>query len=129
MSEALRMAGFAVIAALCAMVIKSAHREMGRAVSLAAGLMLFFFAAGPLGSAAELLKNLSQESGLGENTLELMVKFVAMGYITEFAVQACRDAGEEGLAAKAGLCGKVVLMGQTLPLVLEIGRTAFSLVP
>ena len=129
MSEALRTAGFAVVAALCAMVIKSAHREMGRAVSLAAGLMLFFFAAGQLSSAAGLLKSLARESGLGENTLELMVKFVAMGYITEFAVQACRDAGEEGLAAKAGLCGKMVLMGQTLPLIAEIGRTAFSLVP
>ena len=101
MSEVLRTAGFAVAAALCALVIKSAHREMGRVISLGAGLLLFFFAVGQLGNAAGLLRSLARESGLGENTLELMVKLVAMGYITEFAVQACRDAGEEGLAAMA----------------------------
>lgn len=129
MSEALRAAGFAVVAALSAYVLRSVHREMGRAVSLAAGLMLFFFAVSQLGGAVEMLQSLSRESGLGENVLELMVKLVAMGYITEFAVQTCRDAGEEGLAAKAGLCGKMVLMGQTLPLVMEIGRTTLSLAP
>ena len=43
MSEALRAAGFAVVAALSAYVLRSVHREMGRAVSLAAGLMLFLF--------------------------------------------------------------------------------------
>lgn len=129
MSEALRAAGFAVIAALAAYMLRAVHREMGRAVSLAAGLMLFFFAVSQLEGAAVLLQGLSQEAGLGESVMELMVKLVAMGYITEFAVQACRDAGEEGLAAKAGMCGKMVLMSQTLPLVMKIGETAFSLTP
>ena len=61
--------------------------------------------------------------------MTLLFKLVGMAYVTEFAAQACRDAGEEGLAVKAALCGKVLLMLQTLPLILEIGEMTLSLLP
>ena len=62
-------------------------------------------------------------------TVQMLVRLVGMAYVTEFAAQACRDAGEEGLAAKAALCGKMLLLAQTLPLILEIGDLTLSLAP
>ena len=44
MNEALRVAGFAVTAAMMAFTLRAAHRQAGAAVALAAGLMLFFWA-------------------------------------------------------------------------------------
>jgi len=82
-----------------------------------------------LSAAADALRDLSRRAGIGEDTAALLMKLVAMAYLTEFAVQACRDAGEEGLAAKAALCGKILLMAQTLPLAAQIGELALSLTP
>ncbi len=129
MNEALRLAGFAVTAAMMAFILRSAHREAGAAVALAAGLMLFFGAAAQVGGAVEVLRALSRKAGVGEGTAGLMLKLVAMAYVAEFAVQACQDAGEAGLAARAALCGKLLLLTQTLPLIVEIGEMTLSLAP
>lgn len=123
------MAGFAAAAAMIAFTLRAAHREAGAAVAIAAGLMLFFSAVTQLSAAVETIKTLSQKAGVGDGALTLLMKLTGMAYITEFAAQACRDAGEEGLAAKAALCGKMLLMAQTLPLILEIGEMTLALVP
>lgn len=129
MTEMLKAAGFAIAGALIACVLKAAHREAGKAAALAAGVMLFGFAISRMSSASQTLQAFALQAGLENGRLALIFKLIAMAYVTEFAVQACRDAGEEGLAAKAGLCGKILLMGQTLPLIVEIGETALSLSP
>ena len=129
MSDALRLAGFAVTAGMLAFTLRAAHRQAGAAVALAAGLMLFFWAVTQAGSVVEAMRTLSRKAGVGDGTAGLMLKLVAMAYVTEFSVQACQDAGETGLAARAALCGKLLLLTQTLPLILEIGEMTLSLAP
>ena len=96
------------------------------AAALAAGMMLFFFAVTRLSQAANALRALAEKSGVENEMLMLMLKMVGLAYITEFSVQACQDAGENGLAAKAGLCGKMLLMLETLPLITRIGELVLS---
>ena len=129
MSGALRLAGFVLAAALFAFTLRAAHKAAGAAVALAAGVMLVFFAATQLAPAVEALQSLAQRAGIGADTAALLLKLTGMAYVTEFAVQACRDAGEEGLAEKAALCGKMLLFAQTLPLIVEIGELTLSLTP
>lgn len=123
------MAGLAVTAALAAFSLRTVNRQAGMGVAAAAGLMLLMTALTQGEGAVEALRELSRQAGVGDGTAGLMLKMLAMAYVTEFAVQACRDAGEEGLAVRAALCGKVLLMAETLPLILEIGRLTLSLSP
>lgn len=129
MSEALRMAGFAAAAALIAFVLRPAHQQAGAAVALAAGAMVLFAALRYLAPAVETLRSLSERAGLGENTVATLLRLIAIAYLSEFAAQACRDAGESGLAAKTAFCGKALLLAETLPMILEIGEMALALVP
>ncbi len=91
--------------------------------------MLFFAAAARLSAAADALRVLGEKTGVGDSAVALLLKLTAMAYITELSAQMCRDAGEEGLAVKAALCGKMLLMAQTLPLILEIGDMTLALAP
>lgn len=129
MTDALRLAGFAVTAALIAFTLRAAHRPAGASVALAAGMMLFLSAVTRMGEAVETVQALSRQAGLEDGTSAVLLKLAGMAFVTEFAVQSCRDAGEEGLAAKASLCGRVLLMVQTLPLLREIGEIALGLAP
>ena len=129
MTEALRWAGFAVLAALAAFSLRAVHRQAGAAAALAAGIMLFYTAVTQMEQAVNAMEALAQKAGVDQGTAQLLIKLIGMAYVTEFAVEACRDAGENGLAAKASLCGKMLLMVQTLPLVMEIGELALSLSP
>ena len=129
MSEALRLSGFALMGAMIAFGLKTAHKQAGMAAALAAGMMLFFAAITMLSQGTEMLQALSRQAGLGEDHLALLMKMLGIAYICEFSVQACRDAGEEGLAMKMALCGRLLLMGQTLPLMGEIAGLTLALTP
>ena len=129
MMEALRTAGFAVTAAMLCFALRAAHRQAGAAAAIAAGLMLFFAAISRLSLAVDALKTLGERTGVSDSTLTLLMKLTAMAYVTELSAQLCRDAGEEGLAVKAALCGKMLLMAQTLPLILEIGELTLAMAP
>lgn len=129
MTEALRAAGFAVTAAMLCFALRAAHRQAGAAAAIAAGLMLFFAAVTWLSPAVDALRVLSEKTNISDGTVTLLLKLTAMAYVTELSAQLCRDAGEEGLAVKAALCGKMLLMAQTLPLILEIGDMTLALVP
>ena len=129
MNDALKTAGVAIIAALIAFTLRAAHKQAGTAAALAAGIMLFFYAVTRLSIGAKTLRSLAEQAGVENEMLMMMFKMVGLAYVTEFAVQCCQDAGENGLAAKAGLCGKMLLMLETLPLISRIGETVFSLSP
>ncbi len=129
MNDGLRVAGFALAAALLAMTVRTTRKEAGAAVALAAGLMLFFAAITQLTTVAQALRTLSERAGLGDGTLKLLMKMLGIAYVTEFAVQACKDVGEEGIAAKASLCGKLMLVGLTLPMLLEIADLVLGILP
>lgn len=129
MSASLRVAGFAVMAALLAMTLRAAHERAGAAVAIAAGLMLAVAAVEKLSPVAGLLEELSRKAGVGKDTVGLLIRLVGMAYLTEFSFQICRDAGEEGIGAKAALCGKALILLETLPLLREIGEMALSLAP
>ena len=78
MSGALRLAGFVLAAALFAFTLRAAHKAAGAAVALAAGVMLFFFAATQLAPAVEALQSLAQRAGIGADTAALLLKLTGM---------------------------------------------------
>ena len=129
MTDLLKLLGITLLAALCAMLVMAANREAGKAVRLCASILLMTLLLQYLQPVVQALQDFSQRAGLENGTLSLLMKLTAMAYLTEFAVQACRDAGEEGMAQKASLAGKVLLAAQTVPLVSRIGEMAFSLLP
>lgn len=128
MTDAVRFAGFAVAAALTAGLLRILRREMGAAAALAAGLMLFAAALSYIAPAAEEMISLSRRAGMQDETAVMLLKMIGIAYLTEFTAELCRDAGEAGLGAKAAFCGKMLLLSQTVPLILEIGEMTLDMI-
>lgn len=129
MNALMKTACLALVAALCVMLVSSLNREAGKAVRLCASVMLILAVINHLEPVVQALQNFSAQTGLESGTVSLLLRLIAMAYVTEFAVQACRDVGEDGLAQKAALAGKLLLAAQTVPLVSRIGQMALSFLP
>lgn len=120
---------FALISALCALMVHAHQKQAGRLVSLCAGMMLLSAAVTQITPVVQALQDFSREAGLQNDTISLLLRLISMAYLTEFSIQACRDAGEEGLAMKAALAGKILLAAQTVPLITSIGSLAMDMLP
>ena len=127
--EILQIAGLGVAAALMAMVIRGSRPEMASLLAMAAGALLFFLAVSRLQAVVAVMQTLTQKAGLQEEYLKVLLKVVGVAYVAEFAAQTCRDAGEESLAAKVEMCGKVLVLAMASPIIVSLVELVLGVIP
>ena len=120
MQEFLRFLGLALGAAVMIMAVKGAHREMGAVFSMACGAALLMLLTDKLQEAVHAFDNMAALAALEEEKTALIIRVLGVSLLCEFAARACRDAGEEGIAMRVELGGKVMLLSMSLPLLGEI---------
>ena len=91
--------------------------------------MLLLSALENLKEIPELLSRLTALGGLGEGYLETLLKVLGVSYTAELAAQTCTDLGENGLAMKVGLAGKLCVFSMIAPLLMEMLEMILELVP
>ena len=127
--DVMKMAGLSVFAAVAAVILRRLRPEMGMAVSLAAGIMLLALAAPLLMEVVGGLSALAQQGGVGDTYLQQLLKIAGISLLTDFAAQTCRDAGEDGLAMKTELAGRVMLISLALPAMRTLLTRLLALAP
>ena len=99
METAGKLAGFAVCAALVALILRRLRPEAGWGVSLGAGAIVLLAALPALSALVRGIASLS----------------AGLSLLLDFAAQTCRDAQEEALALKVEFAGRVLLLSSALP--------------
>lgn len=118
----------ALAAAFLAVVLRRYAPEQALILGLLAGALVLMAA---LTNAAPMLSDvraLFSESGIPNEYVTVLFKALGTCLLTQLASDACRDAGEQGLAAKAELAGKLSMLTLALPLFRQVGKLALSLI-
>ena len=59
----------------------------------------------------------SKLSGTDTENFTLLLKAVGIGYISQFSSDICADAGENAIASKIELAGRICILAMTVPVV------------
>ncbi len=116
MSNFARFLGLTVGAAILALTLRETHRPLGTAFSLFAGIVVLLVLCSHLEEAVQTLREIAAYSSLAGEETALILKMLGISFAAEFAAQACRDAGEESMAMRVELGGKVMLLILAAPL-------------
>ncbi len=122
------IAAVAVITAFLAVMLRRSHPEQAMGVTLIAGILMVTAALGAMAPLFDDIRTMLEASGLNGEYIQILFKALGICVITQLASDACRDAGEQGLAAKTELAGKLTLLALALPLFQKIGGIALSLI-
>ena len=124
-----KIAALAVSAAMLALVIRRVRPELGLTLTLCAGALITLLALPTLAQLIGGLSALARTGGVSEPYLSQLLKVVGVSLLMDFAAQTCRDAGEEGLALKTELAGRVMLLSLALPSMQTLLSQILSLSP
>ena len=58
----------------------------------------------------------------------LVVKVIGISYITQTASDICRDCGENALASKMEICGRIMLFSAAMPMFMKLGSSLIGLI-
>lgn len=121
--------GLAVAAAVLCMVVRRQQPELAGLCAVAAGAMLILSALESMVSVRDVFARIAGMSGLQEGYITLLLKVLGIGYTAELAAQTCSDLGENGLAMKVALCGKLAVFGLAAPMLLSLLEMILELTP
>lgn len=117
MTDILKIAAIAIIAAICAVVVKKNVQELGLVLALMAGALILSYALGAVQSVRDVLDTLADTAGLSPAVLSPVIKTVGIAIVTHVSAEVCRDAKEGGIASFLETAGAACALFVALPLV------------
>lgn len=127
--DVLKLAGFAVGAALLLLLLRRLKPEVAVVAASAAGCVLLMLAMPGVRQLMAGLLNLAERGGVQEKYLTQLLKVTGISLLMDFAAQTCRDAGEDGLAMKAELAGRVMILTLAVPALETLLHQMMELAP
>ncbi len=108
--------GAGIIGAVLCAVIRQYKPEFGIYISLITGMIILGAAVVCAKPAIDMLGELAGRSGIDGGYAELLIKCLAVCFLTQLASESCRDAGESAIASKIEFAGKCAVVLIALPL-------------
>ena len=125
----MQLVGIGIVGTILAVTVRSYRPEIGVGIALAAGLLIISAAIEPLGNAVAEMRAICEESGIDIGYFALILKIIGIAYMTQFAAEAAKDAGEGAIAKKLEFGGKAMIIAMMMPVVknlLELINSALS---
>ncbi|MDN5276966.1 MAG: stage sporulation protein [Clostridiales bacterium] len=118
--EVFQLVGLGIVAAILALVLKQHKPELSLFIAVAAGVIILLMVTGRLVAIVTVLDDMARRANLDQSHLSVVLKAIGIAYITEFGAQVCKDAGENSIASKIELGGKIIILSLTLPILVGL---------
>ena len=93
------------------------------------GVIIFFMISGQLAGIIKLLSDFSNKASINSQFLGILLKITGIALLTEFAVSVCKDSGENSIASKVDLEGKIMIISVSIPIISSLLETIIKILP
>lgn len=118
--EVLKIAALALCAVVLIVLVKNYKPEFGVYTAIGCSILILYFLIDSLKYAFAYMAELYDRLDYGKSYFPIIIKVLAIAYITEFTSQLCKDAGETSIASKVELAGKVIIFCVAIPVFISI---------
>ncbi len=126
--DIVKIAIIGIIAVILILTIKKDRPEFGIIISIVAGIIIITFILGKLAAVIKLLEMYSNKAGISNQYLIILLKITGIAYISEFAAQICRDAGESSIGSKVEIASKIIIVVVGIPIITAVLDLIISLI-
>ena len=117
----------AIVAIIIITALKPRNSEIALMLGISASILVLISVLSGFSQVADTINNIIAESGISTNYITILLKVIGICLLTEFTVNACKDAGSNSLANNVSLAGKILITVTSIPLYNDILDTVLSL--
>ena len=127
--DIIKIAGVSLIGITIISILKQYRPEFTIYISLIAGIIIISIVIGKLDGIIQILKSLSEKSTIDKEFLNILLKVTGIAILTEYISSVCKDAGENAIANKVNLGGKLIIMSLSIPIISGLLETITAILP
>ena len=117
------------MAVIIIVILRQYRPEFAIYVSIAAGILILAMIYGRIESIIEILENISNKTNVNTQFIKILIKITGIAILTEFAVSICKDSGENSIASKIDVGGKVIIISLSMPIIQALLDTVLKVLP
>lgn len=125
----MQMAVFGLTAVCLALLLKEWNPVFSVLFVLLACTMLMLKLAGQLASVLEAVNRIASFAGTEPLYIETIMKAAGIAWLAQFVALVAKDAGQEALAAKIEMAGKLLILALVLPIFTLLIETILAMLP
>ncbi|MDR7870012.1 MAG: stage III sporulation protein AD [Tissierellaceae bacterium] len=127
--EIFQIVGIGIIATILVAILKGIRSDFAIYVSIVAGVIIFSMVIKDISYVISTIRDLSRRADLEITYFSTILKIIGTAYVVEFGSQISRDAGENSIAMKIELAGKIIIMTLAIPILLSLMDLIIKIIP
>ena len=112
-----KIIGIALCGAVLSLAVKQYRQEFAVCIGIITGLIILFSVSDGLGEIFNRMNIIIEKSGVKSKYLVAILKIVGICLISQFSAEVCKDAGQNAIAAKLEIAGKILILTLTIPII------------
>ncbi|MBO5363537.1 MAG: stage III sporulation AC/AD family protein [Clostridia bacterium] len=117
MDDMIKIVGAAFLTAITSTILKSTKPELSFAVTIKGIIIILLFILDMVRGSMSVLSEIVALTGMKNGVVQILLKIVGIGYLTEFSVGVLQDFNAATLADKVSLAGKITVILMSLPII------------
>lgn len=126
--DILKIIGIGFTTLVITIVLKEYRKEYAIYSTLIGGAIILFVSMDTLKVIVDFIKDLSIQ-GYNYEFINLLLKITGIAILTEYAVNICKDSGENSIANKIDFGGKIIIISLSIPVISNSLETLTKLLP
>lgn len=125
----LKICLIAIIALIVILTIKAQMANISIMITIVSGVIIFMMIIPTLEEVLNSILDIVSILDIGIEHIGVILKIIGISYICEFSSQICIDAGENAIASKIELAGKILIMFISIPIITRLLGMITNLMP
>lgn len=118
--EAVQVVIIGIVSTILIVILKKNNAEFGIYIGIAASIVIFFVIIDKLGIILDFISRISSLINISDIYIKILLQILGIAFITEFGAQLCKDAGQQAIASKIEMVGKIMILIISMPVILSI---------
>jgi len=127
--EIIQIAAIGIVATILSLTVKKDLPQFSAMIAIITGVFIFMRLTPKLKAVFNLLNAVTESADLNSDYVAIILKVIGIAYIAEFGSEICADAGENSIASKIELGGKILIMTISAPILLSLLNIVVNLLP
>lgn len=127
--DIIKIIGIGFITLVITIIFKEYKKEFAIFPVLIGGMLIIFFSLDILKNIFNFITEISNVSSVNKDFIKILLKITGLSILIEYAVSICKDSGENAIANKIDLGGKVILISMSIPIMSSTLNTLTKLLP
>ncbi len=126
--DIIQIVGVGIIGAVLAIVLGQYKKEYSMLLSVCSGLLILFLIIQHIEPIIDTMSAMLHTANMSGGYVDILFKSIGICFLTQMAVDVCKDAGNSAIATKIEMSGRVAILIIALPLFTSLLDLVASLI-